>query len=277
MPTQKQYYFVVFFIDLFSPNILLVYAREIGNKPLFTYKQKTEKGPAEWGKLDPQWKVCSTGKIQSPIDLTDERVSLIHDQALSKHYKPASAVIQSRGHDVMVSWKGDGGKITIHQTDYKLVQCHWHSPSEHTINGTSYDLELHMVHTSASGKTTVVGVLYKLGEPDEFLTKILNGIKGVGKKEIDLGIVDPRDIRFETNNFYRYIGSLTIPPCTEGVIWTVQKRVLYFFCFCYRLIIFVNTISKEQITALREAVDDGFEINSRPVQDPHGRSVWFHD
>ena len=73
-----------------------------GNKPLFTYKQKTEKGPAEWGKLDPQWKVCSTGKIQSPIDLTDERVSLIHDQALSKHYKPASAVIQSRGHDVMV-------------------------------------------------------------------------------------------------------------------------------------------------------------------------------
>ncbi|KAG7621234.1 Alpha carbonic anhydrase domain superfamily [Arabidopsis suecica] len=238
--TKTILFFVVFFIDLFSPNILLVYAREIGNKPLFTYKQKTEKGPAEWGKLDPQWKVCSTGKIQSPIDLTDERVSLIHDQALSKHYKPASAVIQSRGHDVMVSWKGDGGKITIHQTDYKLVQCHWHSPSEHTINGTSYDLELHMVHTSASGKTTVVGVLYKLGEPDEFLTKILNGIKGVGKKEIDLGIVDPRDIRFETNNFYRYIGSLTIPPCTEGVIWTVQKRVLYFFCFCYRLIIFVT-------------------------------------
>ncbi|KAG2318491.1 hypothetical protein Bca52824_011704 [Brassica carinata] len=172
---------------------------------------------------------------------------------MERQYKPAPAVIVNRGHDVMVSWKGDAGKITIRRTEYKLVQCHWHSPSEHTINGTRYDMELHMVHTSAGGKIAVIGVLYKLGKPNEFLTRLLDGIKAVGKEEKDLGIVDPRTIKFQTKKFYRYIGSLTVPPCTEGVIWTVVKRV--------------NTISMEQITALRSAVDDGYETNSRPVQE----------
>ncbi|XP_033133962.1 alpha carbonic anhydrase 4-like [Brassica rapa] len=124
-------------------------------------------------------------------------------------------------------------------------------------------MELHMVHTSAGGKTAVIGVLYKLGKPNEFLTRLLDGIKTVGKEERDLGIVDPRTIRFQTKKFYRYIGSLTVPPCTEGVIWTVVKRV--------------NTISMEQIAALRSAVDDGYETNSRPVQERNGRSVWFYD
>ncbi|EOA17830.1 hypothetical protein CARUB_v10006231mg, partial [Capsella rubella] len=247
----------------------------------FTYEQIKENGPKGWGQINPEWKVCNTGRFQSPIDLTNERVSLIHDQAWKRQYKPAHAVITNRGHDIMVSWKGDAGKVTIRQTDFKLVQCHWHSPSEHTVNGTRYDLELHMVHTSAGGRTAVIGVLYKLGKPNEFLAKkivfyklcfddsiytnmqLLNGIKSVGTKEIDLGVIDPREIRFQTRKFYRYIGSLTVPPCTEGVLWTVVKRV--------------NTISMEQITALREAVHDGFETNSRPVQESKGRTVWFYD
>ncbi|CAG7898066.1 unnamed protein product [Brassica rapa] len=229
----------------------------------FTYERNPEKGPEGWGKINPHWKTCNTGKFQSPIDLTNARVSIIRDEAWRRQYKPAPAVIVNRGHDVMVSWKGDAGKITIRRTEYKLVQCHWHSPSEHTVNGTRYDMELHMVHTSAGGKTAVIGVLYKLGKPNEFLTRLLDGIKTVGKEERDLGIVDPRTIRFQTKKFYRYIGSLTVPPCTEGVIWTVVKRV--------------NTISMEQIAALRSAVDDGYETNSRPVQERNGRSVWFYD
>ncbi|VVB12252.1 unnamed protein product, partial [Arabis nemorensis] len=208
----------------------------------FTYEQSIEKGPEGWGKINPHWRICNTGKFQSPIDLTNERVSLIHDGAWRRQYKPALASVINRGHDVMVSWKGDAGKITVRRTDFKLVQCHWHSPSEHTINGTRYDVELHMVHQSASGRLAVIGVLYKLGKPDEFLKKLLNGIKAVGKKEINLGTVNPQDIKFQTRKFYRYIGSLTVPPCTEGVIWTVVKRV--------------NTISAEQIAALRDAVQD---------------------
>ncbi|XP_023633820.1 alpha carbonic anhydrase 4 [Capsella rubella] len=262
--TRTIFLFSLLFIGLHVPNVLLVYARELGHdhKEIFTYKQKTDKGPEGWGKINPDWKVCNTGKLQSPIDLTNERVSLVHDQPWNMDYKPAPAVIVNRGHDIMVSWKEDAGKVTIHQTDYKLVQSHWHSPSEHTINGTRYDLELHMVHTSAQGKNAVIGLLYKLGEPNEFLAKLLDGIKGVEKKEKNIGMVDPREIKFHSK-IYRYMGSLTAPPCTEGVLWTVLTKV--------------ETVSMEQLTALKETVDDGFEANSRPIQDPHGRSIWFYD
>ncbi|CAN8325444.1 unnamed protein product [Cochlearia groenlandica] len=261
--SKTTFVFALFILYLSLPNISFAHDGEVDDETPFTYEKTTEKGPEGWGKINPKWKVCNVGKYQSPIDLSNERVSLIRDQAWTRQYKPAPAVIVNRGHDVMVSWKGDAGKIIIRRTEYKLVQCHWHSPSEHTVNGTRYEMELHMVHTTAKGKTAVIGVLYKIGKPNPFLAKLLKGIKELGKKEINIGIVDPRDIRFQTKKFYRYIGSLTVPPCTEGVIWTVVKRV--------------NTISKEQISALRDAVHDGFETNSRPVQDPNGRSVWYYD
>ncbi|CAN8232417.1 unnamed protein product, partial [Cochlearia groenlandica] len=260
--TKTFFFLALFFIYLSFLNISLA-LNEVGDETPFTYEQSTKKGPQVWGQINPQWKVCNTGKFQSPIDLTNKRVNVIYDQAWKKQYKPALATIINRGHDIMVSWKEDAGKIIINNTEFKLAQCHWHSPSEHTINGTRYDLELHMVHTSAQGQTAVIGVLYRLGKPDEFLTKLLSGIKSVGKEEKNVEVLDPQQIRFLTRKFYRYIGSLTVPPCTEGVIWTVVKRV--------------NTISMEQITALREAVDDGFETNSRPVQDPHGRSVFLYN
>ncbi|XP_033142757.1 alpha carbonic anhydrase 4 [Brassica rapa] len=164
--------FALFFLCLSFPSISLANDAEADDETLFTYEQNPEKGPEGWSKINPHWKVCNNGKLQSPIDLTNARVSLIHDEAWRREYKPAPAVIMNRGHDVMVSWKGDAGKITIRQMEFKLVQCHWHSPSEHTVNGTRYDLELHMVHTSARGRIAVIGVLYKLGKPNEFLTRV---------------------------------------------------------------------------------------------------------
>ncbi|KAH0915150.1 hypothetical protein HID58_029596 [Brassica napus] len=191
--------FALFFLYLSFSNISLARGAEVDDETPFTYERNPEKGPEGWGKINPHWKTCNTGKF--------------------------------------------------HLRSISLTQ--------------DYDMELHMVHTSAGGKTAVIGVLYKLDKPNEFLTRLLDGIKTVGKEERDLGIVDPRTIRFQTKKFYRYIGSLTVPPCTEGVIWTVVKRV--------------NTISMEQIAALRSAVDDGYETNSRPVQERNGRSVWFYD
>ncbi|KAM3738952.1 hypothetical protein ACB098_09G168700 [Castanea mollissima] len=237
---------------------------EVEDESPFTYLEDTGKGPSKWGTIDPLWKACGNGKLQSPIDLLSRRVQVYPRLGqLKVVYKPAQAVVKNRGHDISMAWKGDAGYININGTDYNLQQCHWHSPSEHTINGSRFDLEIHVVHQNPStNKIAVVGVLYKYGRPDPLLTNLLPHIKSVGKEEINLGMMDPRAIKFENGDYYRYIGSLTVPPCTEGVIWTIAKKVL--------------TVSREQVAALREAVHDGFESNSRPTQKMGDRDVRFY-
>ncbi|VVA30269.1 PREDICTED: alpha carbonic anhydrase [Prunus dulcis] len=236
---------------------------EVGDETKFTYIEGTGKGPKKWGQIDPHWKVCDNGKLQSPIDLLDQRVQVFPNLGkLKRDYKPAPATVKNRGHDVTVRWKGDAGKININGTDFGLLQCHWHSPSEHTFNGSRYALELHVIHLSSTHKIAVIGIVYKYGRPDPFLSKLLHHIKSVGTKEVDIGMINSGDIKFGSRKYYRYIGSLTVPPCTEGVIWTIVKKV--------------RTVSREQVRALREAVHDGFEANARPTQQLDGRPVLLY-
>ncbi|XP_050245725.1 alpha carbonic anhydrase 4-like isoform X1 [Quercus robur] len=236
---------------------------EVDDEIPFTYTEGTGKGPKKWGQIDPRWKACGNGKKQSPIDLLNRRVQVFPSLGkLKRDYQPAPAVVKNRGHDITVMWKGDAGKININGTDYKLLQFHWHSPSEHTFNGSRYDLELHIVHLSSSGEIAVVGIVYKYGRPDPLLSKLFHHIKSVGKEERDLGIFNPGAIKFGSRKYYRYIGSLTVPPCTEGVIWTIVKKV--------------RTVSREQVRALREAVHDGFEANARPTQRSGDIAVEFY-
>ncbi|CAN0890506.1 Alpha carbonic anhydrase 4 [Linum grandiflorum] len=228
----------------------------------FTYEERSGKGPRRWGEIDPHWQVCKNGSLQSPIDLLDTRVEVLSNLGkLNRDYKPAPASVKNRGHDVTVFWKGDAGEIKINGSQYKLLQCHWHSPSEHTFNGSRYELELHLVHKSYEGNLAVVAIVYKYGRPDRMLSKLFHHIRSVDrKKEKDLGIMNPGDIKVGSRKYYRYIGSLTVPPCTEGVIWTIVKKV--------------RTVSREQVRALREAVHDGFEANARPIQPLDGRPVY---
>ncbi|KAI8562357.1 hypothetical protein RHMOL_Rhmol03G0030000 [Rhododendron molle] len=230
----------------------------------FTYLEGTGKGPRKWGQINPHWQVCDKGKLQSPIDLLDQRVQVIPNLArLKRDYNPAPATVKNRGHDVTVRWKEDAGKIIINGTDFKLLQCHWHSPSEHTFNGTRYNLEFHVIHLSSNGTIAVIGITYKYGRPDPFLAKLLSHIGSIGKEEKDIGIVNPGDIKFGSRKYYRYIGSLTVPPCTEGVIWTIVKKV--------------RTVSREQVRALRDVVHDGFEANARPTQQLEGRPILLYN
>ncbi|XP_004493459.1 alpha carbonic anhydrase 4-like isoform X2 [Cicer arietinum] len=229
----------------------------------YNYKVGSKEGPENWGNMKPEWKVCGIGKLQSPIDICNKRVQEFPQLGiLQRDYKPAPAVLLNRGHDVMVQWNGDAGNININGTYYKLVQCHWHTPSEHTLSGSKYDMELHAVHKSSTGETAVIGVWYKIGKPDPFLSKLLDQIKLIDDKEIDVGTINPADIKFANKKYYRYIGSLTTPPCTEGVTWTIVKKV--------------KTASIEQIIALKEAVHRGFEENARPTQNLGAREVWLY-
>ncbi|KAE8731242.1 Alpha carbonic anhydrase 4 [Hibiscus syriacus] len=245
--------------------ILVASFGEVENETPFTYTQGSGNGPKEWGKLDPDWKLCNTGKQQSPIDLLAEQPQVLPSLGkLKRDYKPAPARVKNRGHDITVTWKGDAGKIIINGTVYKLRHCHWHSPSEHTFNGTRYQMELHIIHINACEEIAVTAIAYKYGRPDPFLARLLHHIKAVevGDEEKDLGIVNPGDIKFGSRKYFRYIGSLTIPPCTEGVVWTIVNKV--------------RTVSRDQLRALRGVVHDGFEANARPTQSLEGRPVLFY-
>ncbi|GJS86162.1 alpha carbonic anhydrase 7-like protein [Tanacetum coccineum] len=156
---------------------------------------------------------------------------------------------------MMLRWIGGAGHMHINGTEYQLNQLHWHTPTEHTINGRRFNLELHLVHQSNDGKIAVVGIMYKIGRPDSLLSlmepyfKALASTKDVEKS---VGMIDPRDIKVGSRKYYRYVGSLTTPPCTQNVTWTIVNKV--------------RTVSREQLYAIRDAVHDEAEANARPVQ-----------
>ncbi|KAL1554653.1 carbonic anhydrase [Salvia divinorum] len=235
---------------------------EVDDEHEFTYLKNSSKGPEHWGSLKEEWKLCSIGKSQSPINIIEEKVLVSSEiGTLKRNYKPTKAVLRNRGHDIMVEWNGDAMGTNLTGNTYNLLQCHWHMPSEHIINGRRFNLELHMVHKSSQGKFVVIAILYDLGRSDPFLDKILANISQFTKSDekIDLGVVNPWDIKFESKSYYTYLGSLTAPPCTEGVQWTLLDKV--------------RTTSKEQIAKLREVVHDGFENNARPSQALNNRII----
>ncbi|XP_031286739.1 alpha carbonic anhydrase 4-like [Pistacia vera] len=263
---NKSFIFFIFTSLLLSSHLLhfiSAYASQHeDHETPFSYSEGTGKGPKSWGNINPNWRTCGNGKMQSPIDLVGK--SLLVSATLGKlkrDYNPASAVLQ-KGHFISVKWKGDAGQININGTYYKLVQCHWHTPSEHTFNGSRYELELHMVHVSSDNKKAVIGIVYEYGHPDPFLSRLFPYIKSLGEKEKEIRNVNPGDVKFGSRKYYRYIGSLSTPPCTEGVIWTIVNKV--------------RTVSREQVRALKEKVEDGFVENARPTQQLKGRAIWFY-
>ncbi|XP_062005729.1 alpha carbonic anhydrase 4-like [Rosa rugosa] len=229
--------------------------KEIG----YDYRQGSPKGPEHWGELKEEWKECKDRKLQSPVDLlpSNARKAISRVDDLNMSYKPSNATMKHEGYAISIQWEGDAGSIQINGTDYLLKRCHWHRSSEHFINGRSYDLELHMVHQSQNNDVAVVAFLYQSGNPDPFLSKISNDVSSLsGTKEARLGVIDPSLIKWPSSRFYRYMGSLTTPPCTEGVIWSVYEEV--------------HSVSIEQL-GLIEQVDHG--MNARPLQPLKNRDI----
>ncbi|KAF6171495.1 hypothetical protein GIB67_018019 [Kingdonia uniflora] len=245
-------------------------SHEVENQTEFDYMVWSGKGPDRWGDIHPEWSACKQGGLQSPIDLLNKRVALIPALGLLKRtYKPTNATLKNRGHDIMLKWEHGAGTIQINGIKYELSQVHWHSPSEHTIDGKRFDVEVHMVHLSldpnAANKIAVLGILYHIGRPDPFLNGLRDHLLYIADshKEVNIGVIDPRHIQMRGVNYYRYIGSLTVPPCTEGVIWTMNRDV--------------GTISKEQIDLLRASVHDHSAQNARPLQLLHDRDIHLYD
>jgi carbonic anhydrase len=176
-----------------------------------------------WGTLDPAWHSCLDGKAQSPIDIEPRAGK---SAPIVFHYAPTAATVVDNGHTLEVRL-APGSTIEIGKAVYQLVQFHFHTPSEHTVAGERFPLELHLVHQDAAGKLAVISVLYDAGAESRPLSAVWSKWpRKVGGEDKLNKPFDPSELLPETRTVFRYPGSLTTPPCSEGVAWNVMRRAM---------------------------------------------------
>ncbi len=184
------------------------------------------RGAQHWSALDPEYAICNTGKAQSPIDIRNPRKA--HLPLLRFEYKrgPIKYVINN-GATIRVNYHdapGTGSFLMMGNRRYQLTQFHFHHPSEESVNGRRYEMVLHLMHKSSDGEVVGVAVFLKTGRANPTIQRVLDhmpaaeGQVAVPGIEIDPAAMLPRDTAY-----YMYMGSVTAPPCTEGVRWIVLK------------------------------------------------------
>lgn len=212
-----------------------------------------EAGPDNWAKLSPEYSACA-GKNQSPINLTSFIEAKL--KPIVFNYTGGSAEILNNGHTVQIN-VAPGSSISVDGIPFELKQFHFHAPSENLINGKSFPLEGHLVHADKDGNLAVVAVMFTEGKANNALEKAWAQMpKNEGDNLILSSGVSPREILPPNRDYYRFNGSLTTPPCSEGVRWLVMKHPV--------------SASKEQI---EEFVHVMHHPNNRPVQPVNARSV----
>ena len=221
-------------------------------------------GPEHWGALSSKFVTCRDGHSQSPIDIAGTVVGtdaleiktdlLPASLRIAHHAHVADGI--NNGHTIQVNYQGTE-ELTIGTDTYALVQYHFHDPSEHTIKGKRYPMEMHLVHRARSGALAVIGVLIEEGPHNPTFDPIWNNLPrqtGVETHYPSVS-VDVDRLLPGSRTSYRYNGSLTTPPCSEGVRWIVMTTPI--------------TLSADQIKAFTSIVRD----NSRPTQPLNGRPV----
>jgi len=210
-------------------------------------------GPKEWANLDEKYKMCEDGLNQSPINITqtiDARLNPLSFEGEAK-----ATMFENNGHSLKVSFTGSTS-LNIDNEKYYLKQIHFHTPSENQINGKSFPMEAHLVHSNGTGNLSVLAVMFEIGEDNMVINKLLRNLpenqddKNKLKSEI-FGY----DLLPEIKDYYRFNGSLTTPPCSEGVKWFVLKDTV--------------SISKSQLSDF-EAV---MPKNNRPIQKINARVI----
>ena len=224
-----------------------------------------EEGPEHWAGLSPDFAPCREGVEQSPIDLTGavpikgaglER--RIGTDVLTFEQRATVMDLVDNGHTIQVTndvpMTLDTGGI-----HYELVQFHFHAPSEHTMDGEHAPLEAHFVHKSAAGELAVIGILVEEGEHDPMWDPIIGALPELpgDKRHLENLELDPDEFQPLPDRYYRYQGSLTTPPCSEGVQWIVMAEK--------------RQVSSEQMAAIVSHLHD----NNRPVQPLAGRELFL--
>ena len=214
--------------------------------------------PEHWGELSADFKTCQLGMEQTPIDL-DKGVRAKVGKPLTIAYKPVGGKIVNNGHTIQVN-VDKGCSCTIEGTTYELLQFHFHHPSEHLVSGKPYSMELHLVHKAGTGSLAVIGVFLREGQPNAVLAPVFDNMpKEADESEALARPLDPSGLLPKSRSFYRYMGSLTTPPCSEGLTWSVFKEPI--------------EASPEQIRKFAAL----FPNNARPVQPRNNRVIFEAD
>jgi carbonic anhydrase len=223
------------------------------------------KNPTNWDELNTNWAICESGNRQSPIDIPTSTsllgsvVNLITTtENIQFNYQSLTNFpVQNNGHTIQVNYPTTPGNstITIGGKTYKLLQFHLHTASEHLIDGEAAALELHLVHQASDGELAVVGVMLENGAINNDLQTVFANMplqEGVNTAN---GTINASSFLPANRSYYSYDGSLTTPPCSQGVKWYVLKNPI--------------TASQAQIDAFTNI----FQVNARPVQNLNGRTI----
>ena len=213
--------------------------------------------PAYWGDLADEYATCKTGKNQSPINLNHRgSVGTTGLSGFDVFYRDTTLKIQNNGHSVQVNYS-NGSYILINQQRYDLLQFHFHTPSEHQLNGVNYPMEMHLVHKNAQGDLAVIGILFQEGQTNHTLQRIISHApKQKGKEKLYSNVkINPNLLFPMEKKFYKYSGSLTTPPCSQGVYWMVFKQPI--------------EASALQLRKMLQIMGE----NNRPVQKHFARSI----
>ncbi|ENF1919438.1 carbonic anhydrase family protein [Klebsiella michiganensis] len=215
-----------------------------------------EGSPEHWGALNEEYKTCQNGMNQSPINI--DTTFKTHLSPLDTHYIDGPITLINNGHTIQAGLKTKtADTVTIDGTPFTLQQFHFHAPSENTVHGKHYAMEMHLVHKSAQGAVAVVAVMFDQGAENSELNKLWATMPEKADQtakivtQMDLNALLPAD-----KTYWRFSGSLTTPPCSEGVTWIVLKHPL--------------TLSSAQLAKFSHAMHHD---NNRPIQPLNGRVV----
>ncbi|WP_035052059.1 carbonic anhydrase [Andreprevotia chitinilytica] len=217
-----------------------------------------EEGPAHWGAISKDFHTCEAGRAESPINIFKAKKAPDSFSRIQFHYAAMPLDLLNTGHAMQFVAEPGKDSVTLGDTSYQLVQFHFHSPGEERFAGKASPLDVHLVHADANGKMLVVAVQFKVGkQANPALQTLLAHMPAKVNEHthIDDILVDPSGLLPEQRGYYTYSGSLTTPPCSEGVTWIELKQPV--------------SISKAQLQAMRKF----YYHNQRPVQPLNGREI----
>lgn len=213
-------------------------------------------GPARWDKLSKEYKECKTGEAQSPIDIPDAKARKGDIAGLLFNYKSVPLNIVDNGHTIEVVYP-PGSFVSIDGKHYELQQFHFHKPAEEKIDGKGFDMDAHLVHKGPDGKTIVIAILFNAGKENKTIKALWDNLpKDKGKEHAVANVkINAVDLVPVDKGYYSYAGSLTTPPCSEGVTWYVLKSPVQ--------------MSADQIARFGRI----YPMNARPTQKFNDRDI----